>query len=198
MTYKEDIVESILELKERSGSSAIAIKKLMQSKLAKDKKWFNYTFLQALKTGVANGDFVQLKNSYKLSPDFKKSVTKPKAKAAAPKKKATTTKAAAPKKKATATKKTTATKKKATTTKVSATKKTAPKKKATAPKKKAPATKKKASAPKKKAPATKKKAAPKKVKAPVTKKVVPPKKPEKFKIIHFLRHGQAMHNLEPY
>jgi hypothetical protein len=43
----------------------------------------------------------------------------------------------------------------------------------------------------------KKKAAPKKVKAPVSKKVVPPKKPEKFKIIHFLRHGQAMHNLEP-
>ena len=41
----------------------------------------------------------------------------------------------------------------------------------------------------------KKKAAHKKVKeAPVSKKVVPPKKPEKFKIIHFLRHGQAMHN----
>ena len=43
----------------------------------------------------------------------------------------------------------------------------------------------------------KKKAAPKKAKATVTKKVVPPKKPEKFKIIHFLRHGEATHNPKP-
>ena len=51
----------------------------------------------------------------------------------------------------------------------------------------------------------KKKAAPKniyvkykKVKATVTKKIVPPKKPEKFKIIHFLRHGEATHNPKPF
>ncbi|KAI2490188.1 Domain in histone families 1 and 5 [Fragilaria crotonensis] len=102
MTYKEDIVAAIAELKERNGSSAIAIKKLMQSKPPKDKKWFNYTFLQALKSGVTSGDFIQLKNSYKLSADFKKASTaKPKAKAVVAKKKATATKkVSAPKKKA--------------------------------------------------------------------------------------------------
>ena len=54
----------------------IAIKKFMQSKLPADKKWANGIFLNALKTGVANGDFVQNKNSYKLSADFKKKLAK--------------------------------------------------------------------------------------------------------------------------
>ena len=100
----------------------------------------------ALKAGVASGALIQIKASYKLSPEAKKAM--PKAKAAVtkadPKKKTT-----APKKKATAPKKkaTVAPKKKATSTKRAA---VAPKKKVTAPKK-ASAPKKKATAPKKKA-----------------------------------------------
>lgn len=76
MTYKEGIVDAIQELKDRTGSSSIAIRKVMQSKLPKDKKWLNSTYLSALKTGVANGDFVQNKNSYKLSAEYKKKLTK--------------------------------------------------------------------------------------------------------------------------
>ena len=92
MSYKAGIVEAISELKDRTGSSMIAIKKVMQEKLPKDKKWMNATFLSSLKKAVADGDLVQVKNSYKLSADFKKSLAKkskpaPKKKAAAPKKK---------------------------------------------------------------------------------------------------------------
>ena len=72
MSYKEGIAKAIGELKDRTGSSSIAIKKHMQANLPKDKKWMNTTFLTALKNGVAAGDFVQVKNSYKLSPEFKK------------------------------------------------------------------------------------------------------------------------------
>jgi hypothetical protein len=72
VTYKSLIIESINELNDRKGSSMIAIKKLVQEKLSKDKKWQNATFLAALRRGVANGDLVQVKNSYKLSAEFKK------------------------------------------------------------------------------------------------------------------------------
>lgn len=101
MSYKEGIILAITELKDRNGSSMIAIKKHLQSNLPKDKKWINGTFLKVLKAGVANGEFVQVKNSYKLSPEFKKKTTKKPAATTA--KKATTKKPAA--KKATATKK---------------------------------------------------------------------------------------------
>ena len=74
MAYKEGIIVAINELKDRTGSSTIAIKKHMQDRLPKDKKWMNATFLSALKSGVASGDFVKVKNSYKLSADFKKKV----------------------------------------------------------------------------------------------------------------------------
>lgn len=104
MSYKEGIILAITELKDRNGSSMIAIKKHMQGNLPKTKKWINGTFLKVLKTGVANGEFVQIKNSYKLSPEFKKKVGKKPAAVAA--KKTTTKKApvkkAAPKKKASA------------------------------------------------------------------------------------------------
>jgi histone H1/5 len=39
MTYKAGIVDAISELKDRTGSSMIAIKKLMMSKFPADKKW---------------------------------------------------------------------------------------------------------------------------------------------------------------
>lgn len=61
MSYKQGIVEAITDLKDRNGSSIIAIKKAMQGKLPKDKKWQNATFLLALKAGVTAGDFVQVK-----------------------------------------------------------------------------------------------------------------------------------------
>ena len=123
MVYKEGIVAAITALKDRNGSSMIAIKKHMKENLPKDKKWVNGMFLKALKAGVASGEFVQVKSSYKLSPEFKKKA----AKKDAPKKKAPAKKTSAKKK--TATKKT-ATKK--TATKKSATKKTAAKKTTTA------------------------------------------------------------------
>ena len=102
MSYKAGIVTAITELKDRTGSSSIAIKKHMQANLPKDKKWMNATYLAALKKMVADGDLVQNKNSYKLSADFKKKSSKKKA---APKKKSAPKKKAAPKKKKSAPKK---------------------------------------------------------------------------------------------
>ena len=66
MSYKAGIIAAITELKDRSGSSSIAIKKHMQANMSSDKKWLNATFLKALKTMVAAGDLNQTKNSYKL------------------------------------------------------------------------------------------------------------------------------------
>ncbi len=63
MSYKAGIIQAITELKDRTGSSMISIKKFMQDKLPKDKTWQNATFLQALKAGVASGDLVQVKVS---------------------------------------------------------------------------------------------------------------------------------------
>eukprot|EP00586_Coscinodiscus_wailesii_P019191 CAMPEP_0172494560 /NCGR_PEP_ID=MMETSP1066-20121228/51212_1 /TAXON_ID=671091 /ORGANISM="Coscinodiscus wailesii, Strain CCMP2513" /LENGTH=156 /DNA_ID=CAMNT_0013265631 /DNA_START=114 /DNA_END=584 /DNA_ORIENTATION=+ len=131
MSYKEGIIKAIEEHNDRTGTSMVAIKKHMQANLASDKKWLNATFLAALKSGVASGDFVQVKGSYKLSADFKKKragALKPKTKPkkAAPKKKT------APKK--TAPKKKTAVKKKTSTKKTASKKKTSTKKKTTAKK----------------------------------------------------------------
>jgi histone H1/5 len=124
MSYKEGIINAVTELKDRNGSSMIAIKKHMQEHMPKDKKWLNATFLTALKNGVAADEFVKIKASYKLSADFKKKLLKKDApKKAAPKKAAAkkTTAKKTTAKKATATKKTTATKKKTTATKKTAT-----------------------------------------------------------------------------
>jgi histone H1/5 len=164
MSYKQGIIDAITELKDRNGSSSIAIKKYMMDHLPADKKWINATFLTALKNGVASGEFLKTKSSFKLSADFKKSLTKKSApKKAAPKKDATKT--TEPKKKATTPKKATA---KATTKKTkSAPKKAAPKKtesKKTAPKKSAPKKESTKKAPKKKA--APKKAEPKKAEPP--------------------------------
>ena len=81
MSYKAGIFAAIAELKDRTGSSSIAIKKHMQANLPADKKWMNATFLSALKKAVADGDLVQTKASYKLSPAYKakaKKASKPK------------------------------------------------------------------------------------------------------------------------
>ena len=143
MSYKAGIVLAITELKDRTGSSMPAIKKHMQAKLPKDKKWLNGMFLKALKAGVASGDFVQVKGSYKLSADFKKKSSKSSSGTSTkPKKKA----AAAPKKKASSTAKKSTTKKKSSTTKK---KSTTTKKKSSAPKKKSATKKKSTTKPKK-------------------------------------------------
>ena len=181
MSYKEGIIAAIGELKDRNGSSMISIKKYMQEHLPKDKKWLNATFLASLKAAVASGDLVQVKNSYKLSADFKKKAAK-KASAAEKPKKAT------PKKKAASTAKKTAVKKsgekksapkktigeKKTATKKTATAKATTKKAKTAPKKAAAGEKKKVAAPKKKAATAEKKktTAPKKKAATTEKKKV--------------------------
>jgi histone H1/5 len=60
MSYKQGIVEAIKELKDRNGSSSIAIKKNMMDKI-KDKKWKNGTFLLALKNAVSSGELIQTK-----------------------------------------------------------------------------------------------------------------------------------------
>jgi histone H1/5 len=161
MTYKEAIIEAISELKDRTGSSMMAIKKVMMTKIPKDKKWQNTLFLQTLKKCVADGTLVQVKSSYKLSAEYKKKAAAPaKKKTTVVKKKATTTKKTV--------KKTTATKKKATTAK----KVTSPKKKTTVVKKVKTATTKKVTTAKPKKAATAKTAAPKeKNAAPVKAKV---------------------------
>ena len=88
MSYKAGIVKAITELKDRTGSSSIAIKKHMQAEMG-DKKWLNGIFLKALKDGVAAGDFIKVKASYKLSPEAKAALKKKSApkKKPAPKKK---------------------------------------------------------------------------------------------------------------
>jgi hypothetical protein len=85
MSYAAGIIAAITGLKDRTGSSSIAIKKTMQASMPKDKKWMNATFLAALKKMVADGVLVQNKGSYKLGAKAKKA---PKKKAAAPKKSA--------------------------------------------------------------------------------------------------------------
>jgi histone H1/5 len=103
MSYKAEIVKAITALKDRNGSSSIAIKKHMQANLPADKKWLNTMFLNALKKAVADGVLTKVKSSYKLSADFKKAASKPKKvapkKKSAPKKKAATKEKTAPKKK---------------------------------------------------------------------------------------------------
>lgn len=67
MSYKAGIADAITELKDRNGSSMIAIKKFMQAKMPADKKWMNATFLSSIKAGVASGDFVQNKVSFSIT-----------------------------------------------------------------------------------------------------------------------------------
>jgi histone H1/5 len=103
MSYKAGIIKAITELKDRTGSSSIAIKKHMQADMPKGKEWKNTVYLKALKKAVADGELTQNKGSYKLSAKTK--AAKPKKKAApkkktAPKKKAAPKKKTAPKKKA--------------------------------------------------------------------------------------------------
>ena len=66
-SYKEGIINAIKELKDRTGSSSVAIKKQMQANMPEGKKWMNGRFLKALKEGVDEGILIQSKRSFKLS-----------------------------------------------------------------------------------------------------------------------------------
>ncbi len=50
----------------------------MQAILPPNKKWLNAMFLGALKKMVADGILVNVKDSYKISADYKKKASKPK------------------------------------------------------------------------------------------------------------------------
>jgi len=180
--YKDMIKEAILQLKERNGSSRQAIKKYLSSNFKGIKEsHFDNQFNQALRRGVAAGDFTQPKGPSGPVKLQKKDTAKPAAKPAkaagekvvkkaAPKKAAavpkkattTTTKAAAKPKAAAAKPKVASTTAKKPATKKAATEKTALNKTKTGKVSKATTTK---AAPKKAA-ATKKAATKKKEAAP--------------------------------
>lgn len=71
MTYKKEILKTVTELKDRNGSSMVAIRKVMKSTLPAEKKWLNATFLAALKSMVASGELQKVKNSFKLPTTLK-------------------------------------------------------------------------------------------------------------------------------
>lgn len=144
------IKEAISALKERTGSSSIAIAKYMEDKHgASLPANFKKTLSIQLRGFAAKGKLVKVKASYKLSDATKKAAPKPKAKPAA-------AKTAAPKKDAAKAKKTAAAAK--------------PKKTAAAGTKRKAPEKKKVVAKPKKSPAAKAKAKPKTVKSPAAKK----------------------------
>merc|ERR1712086_1236866 len=87
------VKKSILDMKDRTGSSLIAINKWIQTNEKKEIK--KHVMKAALSKGVADGELIKVKASYKLSADAKKALTakpKPAAKkpTAAAKKKAST------------------------------------------------------------------------------------------------------------
>jgi histone H1/5 len=103
-SYQDMIKDAIINLKDRSGSSRVALKKYVKAnnKITAEGAFFDSLFNRALKSGVDKGVFAQPKGSSggtKLAAPLKKEA-KPKTekKAAAPKAK----KAAAPKKTAVA------------------------------------------------------------------------------------------------
>jgi histone H1/5 len=66
--HKAGIVDAISELKDRTGSSMIAIKKLMMSKFPAGQEVARTLLPQSLKAGVTAGDFVKVRVSYKAEP----------------------------------------------------------------------------------------------------------------------------------
>ncbi|XP_015088663.1 histone H1-like [Solanum pennellii] len=164
--YVEMISEAITTLKERTGSSQVAIAKFIEEKQKGLPPNFRKLLLVQLKKLVASGKLTKIKSSFKVSPVVKPAaVVKPK-KAPAP----------ATKKKSTSTTATAAAKSKVTAPKKKVVVKKAKPAAAAAPAKKA---KKPATAPAKAKKTPVKKAAVAKVKKTPAKKVV--KKPKTIK-----------------
>ncbi|KAL7526177.1 hypothetical protein ACHAXR_001358 [Thalassiosira sp. AJA248-18] len=74
--YKAGITTAITELKDLTGSSVITIRKHMLANLLPNTQFLNGVFFNALKQAVDDGDLLQNKISYKLSPAYKKKATK--------------------------------------------------------------------------------------------------------------------------
>uniref|UniRef100_A0A453CLG6 H15 domain-containing protein n=1 Tax=Aegilops tauschii subsp. strangulata TaxID=200361 RepID=A0A453CLG6_AEGTS len=148
-TYFEMIKEAIAALKDRTGSSSVAIAKYIEEKHGKSLPAnFKKMLSVQLRASAAKGKLVKVKASYKLSDAAKKDAPKPKAKPAAPKAAAKPAKDGAKAKKKASAK---------------------PKKAAAGTKRKAPE-KKTLVAKAKKSPAAKAKAKPKTVRSPAAKK----------------------------
>lgn len=79
MTYFDHVKAAILALKERSGSSNVAIKSWI-TKNVPGLKFQQHSLKAALKKGVESGKLIKIKNSYKLAESEKKPPKKPKAK----------------------------------------------------------------------------------------------------------------------
>merc|ERR1719183_2938672 len=96
MTYYEMIKTAVVALKDRTGSSSAAIKSYIVAN-NKDIAFKQHLLRAALKKGVETGKLVQVKASYKLSAEEKKT-TKKKPVAKIPATKKTAVKKAAVKK----------------------------------------------------------------------------------------------------
>ena len=99
ISYKSGIIKAINYLKDCTGLSMIAIIKVMPDDIPKENKCLNATFLSGLKASVDSGNFTQIKNLYKLSPELKKIRIYTEKKAAAPNKNDAPMKISVPKKK---------------------------------------------------------------------------------------------------
>merc|ERR1712065_93099 len=112
LAWKDMIFAAIADLQDRTGSSRVAIGRWILANFATSEDKVTLLLNRTLKREVEKGTLVQVKQSFKLSPDTKKALAKA-AKKAAPAKK----NKAAPKKKKAAPKKKKAAPKKKTTKK---------------------------------------------------------------------------------
>lgn len=64
--YKAGIIDDISTLKDRLGSSSIAIKKHIQANFPKDEYYVNDLYIAALNNLVADGDITRFKGLFKL------------------------------------------------------------------------------------------------------------------------------------
>lgn len=76
-TYKSGIMDAITRMKDRTGSSSVAIKKYMLANIPDNRTTLiNHMFLGQLKKMVADGILVRFKDHYKISADYKEYVKK--------------------------------------------------------------------------------------------------------------------------
>nr|XP_018630184.1 histone H1-like isoform X2 [Nicotiana tomentosiformis] len=139
--YAEMISEAIVALKERTGSSQVAIAKFIEEKQKDLPSNFRKLLLVQLKKLVASGKLTKIKGSFKLAPAAAKPAAPAKPKKTAVAAGAAKTKAVAPKKVVVKKAKAAAPAKKAKKTVVARVKKTPVKKPAVAKVKKTPAKK---------------------------------------------------------
>ena len=76
-TYRTGIMDAITRLKDRTGSSSVAIRKYMLANIPDNRTtWMNHMFLGQLKKMVADGILVRIKDHYKISARYKEYVRK--------------------------------------------------------------------------------------------------------------------------